>query len=174
MARADPGTAGRGGRGSSTRPRQLPLSRGTRPGAGPGVHALPALRQGLLAVTLWGSQTVTPAPPTVPGGHPTPARPGARLTLVAVAVPAAGDDHGVRHDVLADEAQQLVWDGVVLLGGRGRLLRQEGRLFLLPDGVRFAVEEGFAFVRLSGRDGLPDGRVSDRTTRGTHGHTMPR
>lgn len=139
-------------------------------------------RQGPSAVTFWGSQKLTPVLPTVPGWGGAPPRgpasrtpsPGACLTLVAVAVPTAGDDHGVGHDVLADEAQQLVRDGVVLFGGRGRLLWQEGWLFFLPDRVRFAVKEVSAFVMLSGRESLPNGRVSDRTMKGTRGHTMPR
>lgn len=44
------------------------------------------------------------------------------LTFVTVAVPTAGDDDGIRHDVLAYETQQLIRNRVVFLGGRRRLL----------------------------------------------------
>lgn len=63
-----------------------------------------------------------------------------RLTVVTEAVSAAGDDHGVAQQLVADQAEQLVWNGLLLDDGR-RLLRGKGRLLLLAHRVRVAAAE---------------------------------
>lgn len=66
----------------------------------------------------------------------------ARLTVVTEAVSAAGNDHGVAQQLVADQAQQLVGNGLLLDDDR-RLRRGERRLLLLADRVRVAAgEEG--------------------------------
>lgn len=64
----------------------------------------------------------------------------APLTVVAEAVPAAGNDHGVAQQLVADQAQQLVRNGLLLDDDR-RLRRGEGGLLLLADRVRVAAGE---------------------------------
>lgn len=69
-----------------------------------------------------------------------------RLTVVTEAVSAAGYDHGVAQQLVADEAEQLVRNGL-LLDDDGHLLRGKGRLLLLADRVRVAAREEGAHSR---------------------------
>jgi len=64
-----------------------------------------------------------------------------RLTLVAVAVAAAGNDDGVRQQVVADQTQQLAGYLLVVVVGRGlRTLRLHKRwLLFLAELVRMPV-----------------------------------
>lgn len=64
------------------------------------------------------------------------------LTVIAVAVPTAGDHHSVRHQVVADGTQQLIWNGVCIVLGRRLVVRDERRPLLLSLCVRLPAGTG--------------------------------
>lgn len=61
-----------------------------------------------------------------------------RLTVVTVAVPAAGYDHGVAQQVVTEQTEELLRYRVLLLLRLRLLLGEERRPLLLADGVRRA------------------------------------
>lgn len=62
-----------------------------------------------------------------------------RLTVITEAVPAAGYDYSIAQQLMTDQADQFVRHGL-LHRWRRRLLRDEGRLLLLANCVRFTTE----------------------------------
>lgn len=72
-----------------------------------------------------------------------------QLTVVAEAVAAAGNDHGVAQQLVADQAQQLVRNGL-LVDDERRFRRGEGRLLLLAHRVRVAAGEHTQLTQIAG------------------------
>lgn len=69
-----------------------------------------------------------------------------RLTLITEAVPAAGYDYSITQQLMTDQADQFVRHGL-LRCWRRRLLRDEGRLLLLANCVRFTTERKKKFTQ---------------------------
>lgn len=58
-----------------------------------------------------------------------------KLTFVTVAVSTAGYDHGVAQQVVTDQAEEFVRDGLLLSFRFRHRLRDERRLLLLPNSI---------------------------------------